>query len=206
MVKQSTQYPHGLYCTNCKAHLGSTDPQTHSYSLNKWKLKLHLSAHGISEEYSYPLEPFLSAKLLALAEGEGVRRMLISSSSSSPSSSAQEKSKLRLWLFSTDVKYTSSAVERPMRAVKVFYQGDDGQGDGGGQQQQQQQGTAMGMGGGGFEEVRLQGEMVVGLRERLEEGLGLEAAGLSVGGFCGWKVGYLMRFERENTVVRGLVG
>ncbi|KAH8145115.1 uncharacterized protein LAJ45_10895 [Morchella importuna] len=201
-VVESTQYPHGLYCTNCKAHLGATDPQTHSYSLNKWKLKLHLSAHGISEEYSYPVEPFLSAKLLALAEGEGVRRMLISSSSS-----PEEKNKLRLWLFSTDVRYTSSAVERPMRAVKVFYQEDDGQvgGDGQQQQQQQQQGTAMGS--GGFEEVRLQGEMVVGLRERLEEGLGLEvAAGVGVGGFHGWKVGYLMRFERENTVVRGLVG
>ncbi|KAH0608057.1 uncharacterized protein H6S33_002109 [Morchella sextelata] len=187
-VVESTQYPHGLYCTNCKAHLGATDPQTRSYSLNKWKLKLHLSAHGISEEYSYPLEPFLAAKLLALAEGEGVRRMLVSSSAQ------EEKSKLRLWLFSTDVRYTSSAVERPMRAVKVFYQEDDGA-EGGGQQQQ---GTAMGS--GGFEEVRLQGEMVAGLRERFEEGVALEVA---VGGLGGWKVGYLMRFERENTVMRG---
>ncbi|KAI5850410.1 ubiquitin-conjugating enzyme E2-binding protein [Morchella snyderi] len=222
----SSQHPHGLYCTNCKAHLGAgaTDTDTHSssssYSLNKWKLKLRLSAHGISEEYAYPLEPFLAAKLLALAEGEGLRRMLVSSpptptttTTSAQGGAAGGKGRLRLWLFSADVRYTSSAVERPMRAVKVFYQEDEEGGEGGGgqqqQQQQQQQGTAMGS--GGFEEVVLQTEMVAGLRERLEEGaaagLGLEAgAAATVGGFGGWKMGYLMRFERENTVVRGVAG
>lgn len=175
-----------LGCSNCKSALGVIDTDgenVRGWRLNKWNVKLQLSANGMCEEYSYPIAPFLSAQLLAFAEGEGIRRLIVFCDDD------EETSRLKLWLFNTDIRYTNSTTRRPIRAVKVFYQEvgvEDGEGVG--------QGTSLA--NGGFEEVRLMREMVKGLRAELKQstnGLLEELAQ-----FKEWKVGVLQRFEPES--------
>lgn len=179
-----------LCCSNCRTILGIVDidgeNSVRGWRLNKWNIKLQLAANGIYEEYTYPIGPFLSAQLLAFAEGEGIRRLIVSCDDGS-GDSGKETSRLKLWLFNSDIKYTSTETRRPVRAMKVFYQEVEGGTSTG-------QGTSLG--NGGFEEVRLTEEMVRGLREELNsstEGL-LEELKL----FREWKVGTLQRFEPEN--------
>lgn len=175
-----------LSCSNCKIILGVVDTDgenVRGWRLNKWNLKLQLSANGICEEYSYPIAPFLSAQLLALAEGEGIRRLVIFCDDD------EETSRLKLWLFNTDIRYTSSATRRPMRAVKVFYQEVAAE-DGG----EMGQGTSLAS--GGFEEVRLMREVVKGLRAELKQSTGGLLEELAQ--FKEWKVGALQRFEPES--------
>lgn len=186
-VKNSAKKGHTrLCCSNCKTVIGIVDTDGESpargWRLNKWNLKLRLAANGMSEEYSYPIAPFLSAQLLAFAEGEGIRRLVVSCDDED----SKELSRLKLWLFNTDIKYTSSRTRRPMRAVKVFYQEvevEDGAGA--------EQGTSLE--NGGFEEVRLVREMVVGLKEELGSSTGELLEELRR--FREWKVGALQRFE-----------
>lgn len=177
-----------LCCSNCKTVLGVVDTDGEStirgWRLNKWNIKLQLSANGMCEEYSYPIVPFLSAQLLAFAEGEGIRRLIVSCDDDD-----KETSRLKLWLFNTDIRYTSSETRRPMRAVKVFYQEvvvEDGA--------ETEQGTSLVS--GGFEEVRLMREMVDGLREELRQSTDGLLEELTQ--FREWKVGALQRFEPES--------
>lgn len=173
-----------LCCSSCRTILGvvDTDRETvRGWRLNKWNLKLQLSANGMCEEYSYPIAPFLSAQLLAFAEREGIRRLIVSCDDK-----YEDTNWLKLWLFNTDIKYTSSGIRRPMRAVKVFYQEVKGS-------LGTEQGTSLAC--GGFEEVRLMREMVEGLRKELKKSTDGLLEELTQ--FREWKVGALQRFEPE---------
>lgn len=180
-----------LHCSNCKAILGIVDidreNSVRGWRLNKWNIKLQFDTNGIREEY-YPIEPFLSAQLLAFAESEGIRRLVVSCDDDDDDKKGR---RLKLWLFNTDIRFTSSRNCQAMRAVKVFYQEvivEDGMGA--------EQGTLLGS--EGFEEVRLVREMVDGLRELLRsstDGL-LE----ELRGFREWKVGTLQRFKPGGRV------
>lgn len=176
-----------LCCNSCRTILGvvDTDRETvRGWRLNKWNLKLQLSANGMCEEYSYPIAPFLSAQLLAFAEREGIRRLIVSCDDKD-----EDTNRLKLWLFNTDIKYTSSGTRRPMRAVKVFYQEVEVEGSVG-----TEQGTSLAF--GGFEEVSLMREMVEGLREELRKSTDGLLEELTQ--FREWKVGALQRFESEK--------
>lgn len=176
-----------LCCRNCRTILGVVDTDrgnVRGWRLNKWGLKLQLSAHGMHEEYSYPIAPFLSAQLLAFAEGEGIRRLIVSCDGED-----EETNRLKLWLFNTDIRYASSGTRRPMRAVKVFYQEVEISGS-----TETKQGTSLAY--GGFEEVMLIREMVKGLVEELKKSTDGLLEELTQ--FREWKVGVLQRFEPES--------
>ncbi|PWW79218.1 hypothetical protein C7212DRAFT_355288 [Tuber magnatum] len=165
------QGPHILHCKSCKSILGVVDRKppdddfsgaSRGWTLYKWALCDEKSK-------TFPLQCFLAAQLVDLAENNGTRRIIFT---------AQEV-KLRVWVFSTDTRYTSSDTSRVMRAVKVFWQA--GAGDKGGV-----------MSAEGFEEVAIQKLLLEGLKEAIERGDQK---------FGEWRVGMVERFERRPYVM-----
>ncbi|RPB02371.1 hypothetical protein L873DRAFT_1826781 [Choiromyces venosus 120613-1] len=163
--------PHVLHCKSCKSILGVVDKKSsgddssgasRGWTLYKWAL---------CDEKSkpFPMQCFLAAQLIDLAENNGTRRIIFT---------AQEV-KLRVWVFSTDIRYISSDIGRVMRAVKVFWQ--TGAGDKGGL-----------MGTEGFEEVAIHKHLLDGLQEVIERGDQT---------FGEWSIGMVERFERRPEVM-----
>ncbi|KAG0642662.1 ubiquitin-conjugating enzyme E2-binding protein [Tuber brumale] len=143
------QDPHVLTCKSCKSVLGVVDRKpsgdgssdaSRGWTLYKWAL-----CDGKSK--TFPMQCFLAAQLVDLAENNGTRRIIFT---------AQEV-KLRIWVFNTDTRYIGSDTGRVMRAVKVFWQA--GAGDKGGM-----------MGTEGFEEVAIHWQLLEGLKESIERG------------------------------------
>ncbi|PVH98185.1 hypothetical protein DM02DRAFT_615978 [Periconia macrospinosa] len=132
-----------LVCKKCARILGNTDPSTQGWRIWKWCIGISATTDTETTTPSpttYPVEKWISAHLLSLAENTGVRKFNVypesappsSSPSATPSSSTTPTPSLLLWLFTPDLFYSSSLPlppnsnspppNQPTRALKIFHQ------------------------------------------------------------------------------------
>ena len=108
-----------ILCSRCHERIGIVDDKADGWRLNKWSLSVQLSPTLGWE--SYPIEPFISAQLLALIESQGARKFVVHSGDSDDAPPP-----ILLWVFTPSIRYTSSSLPNPAEtvkhALKAFYQ------------------------------------------------------------------------------------
>lgn len=110
------------------------DTDSQIVKLYKWKLRLRSTLGKTCEEY--PVERFVSAQLLSMIESQGVQRfvihnnnskeeggpLLVSWSSNDFRGNNELAERKQIWIFNTNVFYSSTLVRAsPRQAMKVYY-------------------------------------------------------------------------------------
>ncbi|KAI0904708.1 ubiquitin-conjugating enzyme E2-binding protein [Ustulina deusta] len=119
-----------LHCTSCKTQLGVRSDETSSVSIFKWQVVAKQQNRNIPE--SYPnLAQCVSAMLLATMARSGCSKSVLlpikaqtslSLDSSKPEDSNQVQDLLNIWVFNTNITFSSTeAPASPTNAAKVFY-------------------------------------------------------------------------------------
>jgi ubiquitin-protein ligase E3 D len=109
-------------CSSCDYELGHEDALAEGLSLDKWSLRL---ADGVQTPEQFPNDKWISSRLLSLIERSGVRKVAVDVLLST-STVANKDETLLLWIFSEDLRFSSSTNREtrrdPTRAMKVFWQ------------------------------------------------------------------------------------
>ncbi|KAF8254183.1 hypothetical protein K440DRAFT_592051 [Wilcoxina mikolae CBS 423.85] len=105
-----------VICSACHCLLGYPDKRvtvddSRLLKLNKWNLSLN-------KNETFPLECFLATKFISYAEDEGIRRLLVSNISQSDALDTR----LKIWIFNPDIRFTSTQSSKPLRGLKVLWQ------------------------------------------------------------------------------------
>lgn len=105
------------HCLHCNLVLGTFDTPKNGL----WLQKSNLSVCPTPEKGEwevYPLEIFISARLLSILESSGARKVVAHSEDGSTTAQGG----LLLWLFNPDIQYSSSRLAEPVvRAMKIFF-------------------------------------------------------------------------------------
>ncbi|KAI4727313.1 hypothetical protein E4T49_04929 [Aureobasidium sp. EXF-10728] len=106
---------HQAHCKSCDAILGYRDPQTEGLRLQKPYLAL--SSKRDSSPQSYDATHWFSCYLNQAIESQGVRKFVFPTLP------------YEIWVFSTNLAYSSSACPEPTQAMKVLFRAREGDQD-----------------------------------------------------------------------------
>ncbi|KAK4999158.1 hypothetical protein LTR66_001762 [Elasticomyces elasticus] len=165
---ESYQSP-GLACSACHTPIGFLDVNATGYRFYKWGIAL--SNGGPSSLVSFGMEKWIAAQILTGIEQQGVR--------------------LRLWIFTTDLIYSSSvqAAKRkyPKRAMKILWRRNE----------RPDNFDALNSKNLAFEELDMPNQVLVHLQDTLRDSALLLPE--SARDFQEWHVGLIERFKETET-------
>ncbi|KAI9794315.1 MAG: hypothetical protein M1833_000406 [Piccolia ochrophora] len=175
-----TQTHNRILCKSCSAILGTFDESASGFRILKSSVAVQSTKGSTAESFSKDV--FLAAQLLSLIDHASTRRVAVYDER--PIDTDKE-TVLLLWIFSTDLRYSSSTVKRnPKRAMKVLFRKSVNLGE------------QPGMSFNTSEDLHLPSD----LKDHLEHSLETSSSMLPVSSryFQEWTVGLLERFQPED--------
>ncbi|KAK4997938.1 hypothetical protein LTR66_002748 [Elasticomyces elasticus] len=173
----------GLACSACHTPIGFLDVNATGYRLYKWGIAL--SNGGPSSLVSFGMEEWIAAQILTGIEQQVVRKFVIRDSNH------DNKTGLRLWVFTTDLIYSSSVQaakgKYPTRAMKILWQYNE----------RPDNFDALNSKTLAFEEIDMPNQVLVHLQDTLRDSALLLPE--SARNFQEWHVGLIARFKETET-------
>lgn len=191
MPKNDNEVP-SVLCTTCNKIIGFKDDQAEGLRLHKMSLALSYTA--LAQPESFEPAEWLSCHLLSAIETQGVRKFIFSTLPyevrpyhMSADARALIIDTLQIWVFSSDVCYSSLVHPKPTRGIKVYFR-------------------ATKQNAADIDTLKAQNLHIetLTLPARLEQMLfdllqqSNESLPEKVATFLDWKVGFLPKFTRED--------
>lgn len=172
-----------MICDHCSTVLGTEDTTVECYRLEKRHLSVSPSL--ASPAVSYADEKWLACLLLNAGETQGARIFIATSNNKGSSVSL-----LKLWIFSPDLKISSSAKDTSdaVRVAKIFWKDCPNT----------VQGKLLNGSGSAEGDISLLAEDLLLLRTKLLDSARLLPAGAKQ--FQDWNVGLLERFSARDLI------
>lgn len=170
-----------LHCDCCDAEIGRVDDHAEGWRIYKWAVSVALDDR-ISRT-SFPLEKWVSSRILTYVENESVRHFHIHGDFEN-----SQAASLLLWIFTPDISFSSSVKadnrHDPTLAIKVMWQTQPTSADGDGQF------------GFRYESLALPVNVLTSIQKALKDSQ--ELIPPSSRTFNKWNVGLLHRFSNNE--------